>query len=76
MKRVEEMQIGLDLADIGRNNEAIEHQKTVLDQDPDDAVAAQTHAPHQIVFAGGVVDHGVRHPGLPHSRGPRNHVLF
>jgi tetratricopeptide (TPR) repeat protein len=39
MKRVAEMQIGLDLADLGRNDEAIGHLKTVLAQDPDDMKA-------------------------------------
>jgi tetratricopeptide (TPR) repeat protein/LysM repeat protein len=39
MKHVAEMQIGLDLADLGRNDEAIGHLKTVLAQDPDDMKA-------------------------------------
>ncbi|MGN6471397.1 MAG: tetratricopeptide repeat protein [Rhizobiaceae bacterium] len=39
MKHVAEMQIGLDLADLGRNDEAIEHLKKVLAGDPDDIKA-------------------------------------
>jgi tetratricopeptide (TPR) repeat protein len=39
MKRVAEMQVGLDLADLGRHDEAIEHLKALLAQDPDDMKA-------------------------------------
>ncbi|MBN9075064.1 MAG: hypothetical protein BGN87_19515 [Rhizobiales bacterium 65-79] len=39
MKRVAEMQVGLDLADLGRHDEAIKHLKDVLAQDPDDVKA-------------------------------------
>ncbi|MDN5928666.1 MAG: tetratricopeptide repeat protein, partial [Hyphomicrobiales bacterium] len=39
MKHVAEMQVGLDLADLGRNDEAIEHLKAVLARDPGDMKA-------------------------------------
>lgn len=36
MKRVSELQLGLNLADLGRQEEAITHLKALLDGDPDD----------------------------------------
>lgn len=36
MKRVSELQLGLNLADLGRHDEAIVHLKALLDSEPDD----------------------------------------
>ncbi len=36
VKRIAELQLGLNLADLGRNDEAIEHLKVLLDGDPND----------------------------------------
>jgi tetratricopeptide (TPR) repeat protein len=36
LKRMAEMQLGLNLADIGRNDEAIDHLRALVDSDPDD----------------------------------------
>ncbi|MFU0506494.1 tetratricopeptide repeat protein [Pseudaminobacter sp. NGMCC 1.201702] len=39
LKRASELQLGLNLADLDRHDEAVEHLKRLLDQDPDDVRA-------------------------------------
>jgi tetratricopeptide (TPR) repeat protein len=36
MKHVAELQVGLNLSDLDRHDEAVQHLKAILDQDPDD----------------------------------------
>src|SRR5690606_41845431 len=43
LKRLSEMQLGLNLADIGRDEEAIAHLRALVEQDPDDMRRSEEH---------------------------------